>query len=155
MKKALDLLKKRSADGVVRSLVIEPRCVRCSRTTARIEITPPNEWPEGSDAWQSERRDRYAQRRNFTRFYLMYHGLGGNNGDVGDGMDESEAVRILEAFSNPPVPNKVQEEFHDGAGLCLPCEEFYCATHWGVDDGFGRCPRGHGKSLDPHWSPDW
>ncbi len=21
--------------------------------------------------------------------------------------------------------------------------------------GYGRCPRGHGKSLDPHWSPDY
>jgi len=47
-------------------------------------------------------------------------------------------------------------EFYDDAGICADCRKPYCATHWGVSlSGYGRCPRGHGKSLDPHWSPDY
>jgi hypothetical protein len=30
----------------------------------------------------------------------------------------------------------------------------YCARHWHVSPiGYGHCPLGHGKSLDPHWQP--
>ena len=28
----------------------------------------------------------------------------------------------------------------------------YCYRHWHVSEsGYGYCPYGHGKSLDPHW----
>jgi hypothetical protein len=28
-------------------------------------------------------------------------------------------------------------------------------VHWDVSStGYGRCPRGQGRSLDPHWWPD-
>jgi hypothetical protein len=30
----------------------------------------------------------------------------------------------------------------------------YCARHWHLSQtGYGTCPLGHGKSLDPHWQP--
>jgi hypothetical protein len=155
VKKVVRLLKEFSPDGTVESVVIEPRCDRCGGPTARIEITPPHKWPKDCDAWGIERRDSYEEHRDFTEFYLLYAGAGGSNGWVGDAIDESRAVTILEAFAKPPVPSKIQGEFHDGAGLCQPCEKFYCETHWNVSvGGYGRCPQGHGKSLDPHWSPD-
>jgi hypothetical protein len=32
------------------------------------------------------------------------------------------------------------------------CDASYCYHHWQVSEsGYGYCPRGHGKSLDPHW----
>lgn len=45
--------------------------------------------------------------------------------------------------------------FYDDLGFCAECGVPYCPTHWTVSPGgYGRCPAGHGKSLDPHWSPD-
>jgi len=44
--------------------------------------------------------------------------------------------------------------FYDDAGFCQDCDAPYCYQHWRVSEsGYGYCPRGHGKSLDPHWSP--
>ena len=43
--------------------------------------------------------------------------------------------------------------FYDDAGFCQDCDTPYCYRHWHVSEGgYGYCPRGHGKSLDPHWS---
>ena len=44
--------------------------------------------------------------------------------------------------------------FYDDAGFCQDCDAPYCYQHWHVSEtGYGYCPRGHGKSLDAHWSP--
>ncbi len=61
-----------------------------------------------------------------------------------------------EAFAEPLRYEKVrQADLYDDAGFCAECGVAYCPTHWNVSPGgYGRCPRGHGKSLDPHWSPD-
>jgi hypothetical protein len=41
--------------------------------------------------------------------------------------------------------------FYD-AGFCQDCDAPYGYRHWQVSEsGYGYCPRGHGKSLDPHW----
>lgn len=152
MKKVVRLLKELSVDGTVRSVVFEPACEQCGQASARIEIIPPHKWPVDSDVWDEEERDRYKKYRDFTEFSLEYDGPGGGTTNLG--IDEAKAVGILDAFSGPPVPSKIQAAFFDGAGLCVPCEKFYCYTHWNVREGFGTCPRGHGKSLDPHWHPD-
>jgi hypothetical protein len=45
--------------------------------------------------------------------------------------------------------------FYDDAGFCQSCDAPYCYRHWQVTrSGYGYCPHGHGKSLDPHWSPE-
>ena len=42
----------------------------------------------------------------------------------------------------------------DDAGFRPDCEVPYCHQHWHLSDtGCGYCPYGHGKDLDPHWSP--
>ena len=42
--------------------------------------------------------------------------------------------------------------FYDDAGFCQDCNAPYCYRHWHVSEtGYGHCPAGHGKSLDPHW----
>lgn len=38
--------------------------------------------------------------------------------------------------------------------LCPDCEVPYCHQHWHPSDtGYGYCPDGNGKDLDPHRSP--
>jgi hypothetical protein len=38
--------------------------------------------------------------------------------------------------------------------FCDDCGVPYCAAHWHLSQtGYGTCPLGHGKSLDPHWQP--
>lgn len=45
-------------------------------------------------------------------------------------------------------------DLYDDIGFCDECKVPYCDIHWSVSaTGYGTCPKGHGKSLDPHWSP--
>jgi hypothetical protein len=45
-------------------------------------------------------------------------------------------------------------DLYDDAGICRECGVAYCPNHWSISvGGYGHCPQGHGKSLDPHWSP--
>ncbi len=42
----------------------------------------------------------------------------------------------------------------DDAGSCEDCGVSYCARHWHLSQtGYGTCPLGHGRSLDPHCQP--
>jgi hypothetical protein len=44
--------------------------------------------------------------------------------------------------------------FYDDAGFCQECDT-YCYWHWHMTrSGYAYCPEGHGKNLDPHWSPE-
>jgi hypothetical protein len=80
--------------------------------------------------------------------YTYYNGYG-------DPIDSSHAGRIAQAFRPPLCFARVRMAgFYDDAGFCQDCDAPYCYQHWRVSDfGYGYCPRGHGKSLDPHRSP--
>jgi hypothetical protein len=69
-------------------------------------------------------------------------------------LERAESLR--DAFQEPhPYARVHTAGFHDDAGFCEHCDVAYCHRQWNVSgSGFGHCPRGHGKSLDPHWSPD-
>jgi hypothetical protein len=60
--------------------------------------------------------------------------------------------RIARAFRPPLRYDQVATAgFCDDAGLCQDCDAPYCYRHWHVSEtGYGHCPAGHGKSLDPH-----
>lgn len=111
---------------------LSPRCAVCGQVAAKIELS------RTPDAW-----------------LLKYSGPGGSNGS-GDPVSAAKAEVILRAFTPPYDAAKIRAaEFYDDAGFCIDCAKFYCPTHWSVSSiGSGRCPRGHFKSLDPHWSPD-
>ena len=81
------------------------------------------------------------------------HVAGGRHGDD---CSTEEAAPYLAAFSQPLTFEKVHgAELYDDAGFCEECDKPYCYDHWKVSaGGYGHCPEGHGKSLDPHWSPD-
>ncbi|HEU4835066.1 MAG TPA: hypothetical protein VFS90_11645 [Pyrinomonadaceae bacterium] len=119
----------------------KPRCSKCFiMRAARIRLVAPTTSPE----------DTPKQVR------FIYSGPGGSNGQ-GDLIPIEEAERIKAAFAKPYDGVRIRlADFYDDAGFCLECSRFYCWWHWGASaDGAGECPKGHFKSLDPHWSPDF
>ncbi|MGQ0616542.1 MAG: hypothetical protein ACT4PW_06050, partial [Acidimicrobiia bacterium] len=97
---------------------------------------------------------RRARRRASTRWWLVFRGVGSGNG-YGDEIDDDRAERLAQAFSAPLSYDKVHRAgFYDDAGYCGHCDAAYCYDHWNAwPTEYGHCPRGHGKSLDPHWHP--
>jgi len=113
----------------------------------------PDELPAEWGAWPQQDRDAFLCRRTASSHHLIYAGSGGSNG-LGDSISPERAAEILAAIANPTPKTMKAADFYDGAGMCDQCGEFYCPTHWSISaTGYGFCPRGHGKSLDPHWSP--
>jgi hypothetical protein len=114
------------------SHLIEPTCVACGRPCATIRLTKEGE-----------------------SFRFVYRGLLSGNGG-GDLITGQEATNILTAFSHPFLADKIGlADLYDDGGFCRQCEKFYCVRCWNASvTGGGRCPAGHFKSLDPHWSPD-
>ncbi len=114
------------------SHLIEPRCIACGRPSATIRLTKEGE-----------------------SYRFVYVGLLAGNGS-GDLITGQEAANIVTAFSPPYSADKISlAHLHDDAGFCGNCGTFYCVRCWNVSaGGGGRCPAGHFKSLDPHWSPD-
>jgi hypothetical protein len=91
---------------------------------------------------------------------LYFNNRGDNLAGNGSGsiITEEEARLLTAAFADPPNFELMrQAELHyDNGGYCEPCGVAYCRDHWRPSGtGYGTCPNGHGKSLDPHWSPDW
>ena len=136
-------------------LVVEFNCTVCGKRATRTELSPPGVIPP---SWPSD--DRYAQlrdaRRKSRRWWLIYEGIERGSG-VGGEVDTDEVQRIL-AIANDASPSMEavrRAGYYDNLGFCLECAAPYCWVHWSVSvGGYGVCPRGHGKSLDPHWSPD-
>ena len=115
------------------SLEFIPRCALCARPAAEIQLS------ETSGGW-----------------LLIYSGPGGSSGS-GIAISAEKANAIRAAFEPPCELRKIKAaKFYDDAGFCADCEKFYCPTHWNISPtGCGKCPAGHFKSLDPHWSPEW
>ena len=113
------------------NLTFEPACAACGRPASRIELVP-----DDAGGW-----------------VLRYSGPAAS----GEGpVDAARADLITAAFRPPHRFAAVHAAgFYDDAGFCGDCDTPYCATHWHLSaTGYGRCPQGHGKSLDPHWSPE-
>ncbi|GAA0936448.1 hypothetical protein [Actinocorallia libanotica] len=119
---------------------MQVRCARCGAVAARVEVYGPGETPRGGEAALGP-----------GKWWLVFEGVVGCNGR-GDLIDEARARRISRAFTPPLSYRQVHEAgFHDDAGFCAECDAGYCHGCWNPStSGFGRCPNGHGKSLDPH-----
>lgn len=112
------------------AFVYEPRCAVCDKAATHVEL-----------------RDEAGYWR------LLFEGIAVGNGS-GDIIEPADAARVFSAFHPEPNPELICAEFYDGAGYCRDCGVAYCYDHWRpTSTGFGTCPPGHGKSLDPHWSP--
>jgi hypothetical protein len=132
----------------------QPRRASCAgsrRPTSSWSL--PGQLPAGWDQWDHDRCDAFQRRRDPGRWHLLFEGVAAGNGWGGDPIDASRAARIAEEFRQAWTYAQVHTAgFHDDAGFCGECDAAYCYRHWQVSDiGFGHCPRGHGKSLDPRW----
>ena len=111
-------------------------CGVCGDVAAHIEVLAPDEQP-GGGAW-----------------WLRYAGIEAGNGR-GDEIDATRAEVFIEVLTPPIDLDRLDElDLYDDAGVCRECGTAYCHAHWASVIGYGTCPNGHGKSLDPHWSPD-
>jgi hypothetical protein len=105
--------------------------------------------------WPPKDRRRFVESRAPGTWRFLFRGVVGGNGS-GDDVGPEEAAQLAQAFSPPLTYEKVRQAgLYDDAGFCAECEQPYCHAHWKVSaGGYGHCPQGHGRSLDPHWSPD-
>jgi hypothetical protein len=139
---------------MAKPMVVTPPCAVCLAPSARIELVAPGELPAGWEYWDSRKRDSFLRHREPARWLLIFKGVAAGNGYGGDPVDASRAGQIAMAFQPPLSFAQVRNAgFYDDAGFCQDCDAPYCYQHWHVSEGgHGCCPRGHGKSLDPHWS---
>ena len=141
------------------SMVVVPPCAVCGLPSARVELVAPGSWPADWEQWGQDRRRAWQARRGPGQWYLLFEGVAAGNGS-GDPVSAQRAARIAGAFGEPFTWARVRTAgFYDDAGFCGDCDAAYCYRHWRWHwrvsaTGYGHCPRGHGKSLDAHWSPD-
>ena len=141
--------------------VAAPPCAVCGRPASRVELIAPGGRPAEWGTWSAERRESFtrAVTQAFARqpepaWWLLFAGVAAGNG-IGDPVDPDRAERLTRAFRQPYRYAAVREaHFYDDAGFCGPCDAAYCYSHWHPSaTEYGRCPQGHGKSLDPFWYP--
>ena len=139
---------------MAKPIVVTPPCAACGTPAARIELVAPGQLPAEWDQWPSTVQGNILRRRQPGQWYLLVQGIATDNGH-GDSIDTSHAGRIAWAFRPPLRFAQVHTAgLHDDAGFCQDCEVPYCYQHWRLSDtGYGYCPYGHAKSLDPHWTP--
>ena len=137
---------------MAKPIVATPPCAACGASATRIEVVVPGQLPVGWDQWPGTVQASIMRQREPWQWYLRFQGIATCNG-YGDPIDASRAGRISRAFRPPLCFAQVHTAgFYDDAGFCQDCDAPYCYRHWNVSEsGYGYCPRGHGRSLDPHW----
>lgn len=131
-------------------------CKCCGLPAARIEILAPGQLPQSYGQWTANLRQQYDTYQDRTAWRMIYGGIEAGNG-VGDVITPERAQTLIAILSQPLDTSRLDHlELYDDAGICRTCGVAYCYRHWSpTDTGYGSCPEGHGKSLDPHWSPAW
>jgi hypothetical protein len=139
---------------MAKAMVVTPPCAECGTPSTRVELVAPGQVPAEWEQWPSTVQDSIARQCEPGQWYLLFKGVATENG-YGDPIDARYAGRITQAFRPPLCFAQVHTAgFYDDVGFCQDCDVPYCYRHWHVSEsGYGYCPRGHGKSLDPHWSP--
>ena len=115
------------------AFLVEPPCAVCGLPAAHVEL-----------------------RREGGKWRFLYRGIAAGNGN-GDIVTKERARLLTAAFADPPQFDLMRKAdlHYDSAGYSAECGVAYCYEHWNAGTtGYGACPRGHGASLDPHWSPD-
>jgi hypothetical protein len=136
------------------SLLFAPPCRICGKPAVRLEIVPPGKLPQEWDDWEPADRQIFSKHRDASKYVLLFRGVECGNG-FGDPISEQEARDIVGMLSPTFDLEAVHRRFYDDLGYCAECGAFYCTTHWSPDSGgYGHCPNGHGKSLDPFWKPE-
>ena len=136
-------------------MVITPPCAACGAPSAHIELVGPGQLPAGWDQrLPGTMGGSILRRPEPGRWYLLATDIATGT-SYGGPVDASRAGQIAWAFRPPLRFAQVHAASFDGdAGFCPDCDAPYCHQHWHLSGtGYGYCPDGHGKDLDPHWSP--
>jgi hypothetical protein len=139
-------------------MVITTPCAVCITPYARIEVIAPGEWPVQWNEWATSHQSTFIRLyRKPERWHLLVDRPADRGYDLGQSIDAARAAQIAAAFKPPLSYVQVHTAgFYDDAGFCDRCDVPYCYVHWNVSySGLGTCPRGHVKSLDPRWRPDY
>jgi hypothetical protein len=142
---------------MAKAMVAAPPCAVCGTPSACIELIAPGELPAQWTEWKASDQDTFLRLyRDSGLWHLLFHGPDSGSG-LGQRIDAAWAGQIAAAFEPPLSFARVHTAgFYDDAGFCGKCDAPYCYRHWNVSpSGYGVCPNGHGKSLDPDWSPEW
>jgi hypothetical protein len=136
-------------------IMITPPCAACGTPSARIELVAPGALPAQWDQWPGTVQASISQQRQPGQWHLLVTGPAAGNG-YGDLIDTARAGQIASAFRSPLRFARVhQAGFYDDAGFCPGCDAPYCHQHWHVSrTGYGSCPHGHGKNLNPPSAPN-
>jgi hypothetical protein len=148
--RARDHARAQLMPEMAEAMVVTPLCAACGAPATRIELVGPGQLPAQWEQWPATVRDSFLRCRGPGQWYLIRDGVAtSNDNPIGAG----EAGRIARAFRPPLRYDQVATAgFYDDAGLCQDCDAPYCYRHWHLSEtGYGHCPAGHGKSLDPHW----
>jgi len=142
--------------GEATPLLVEPRCAHCDGVASRIELVPPGKLPSQWSRWTATTREAFSRYHDPRSWRFIFEGICAGNG-LGDDISADRASQIAIAFTAPLGALRIRgADLYDDAGFCAACAAVYCFDHWGAPaTGYGTCPQGHGKSLDPHWSPDF
>jgi hypothetical protein len=137
---------------LARPVIITPRCAICGIDSTRVETVAPGQVLARWDKLPRIIQDGIIQARRPGMWHLI--AIGPADGSLyGVPIDAARAGQIAWALRPPLRFAQVhQAGLHDDAGFCDRCDAAYCYYHWNaIDSGYGWCPRGHGKSLDPNW----
>jgi hypothetical protein len=133
------------------AMVVTPLCAACGAPATRIELVGPGQLPAQWEHWPRTVRDSF--RGTAGPASGTDPRRRGHQQRLRGSRPAGEAGRIVQAFGLPLRYDQVATAgFYDDACLCQDCDAAYCYRHWHVSQtGYGHCPAGHGKSLDPHW----
>jgi hypothetical protein len=139
---------------MARPMVVTPPCAACGNPAARVEIVPPGQLPAGWDQQPGTAPGRRVQEPDPEQWYLLRHGIAAD-GSYGRAVPGTAAGQLAWALRSPLRYAQVRTAgFRDDVGFCPGCEVPYCCRHWHLaGTGYGHCPYGHPRDLDPRWSP--
>ena len=148
--RARDHARAQLMPEMAQAMVVTPPCAACGAPATRIELVAPGQLPAQWEHWPAIARDSFLRCRGPGQWYLIRDGVATSNDNP---IQAGEAGRIAQAFRPPLRYDQVATAgFYDDARFCQDCDAPYCYRHWHVSGtGYGHCPAGHGKSLDPHW----
>jgi hypothetical protein len=151
--RARDHARAQLMPQMARAMMVTPLCAACGAPATRIELVAPGQLPAQWEHWPATVRDSFLRCRGPGQWCLIRDGVAAGNGNPIQAGEAGEAGRIAWAFRPPLRYDQVATAgFYDNAGFCQDCDAAYCYRHWHVSGtGYGQCPAGHGKSLDPHW----
>lgn len=133
-------------------MVAASPCVDADRCPPGSNWWHRENFPLSGEQWNSQRQGFFLLHHEPERWHLIFKGVATENGYMGDPINASRAEQIARAFR--PLLSFAQVHtaaFCDDAGPCRDCDAPYYYHHWHVSEGgYGYCPRGHGKSMDPH-----